>query len=55
MPPIFYEMKNAVVGIAAYHQTNAIAEVVINEMHKAESRSLNDADTQDKRSREGVW
>lgn len=43
------------VGIAAYHQANAIAEVIINEMHKAESRSLNDADTQDKRSREGVW
>lgn len=43
------------VGIAAYHQANAIAEVIINEMHKAESRSLNDTDTQDKRSREGVW
>jgi len=43
------------VGIAAYHQANAIVEVVINEIYGAESRSLNDADTQDKRSREGVW
>ncbi len=43
------------VGIAAYHQANAIVEVVVNEIYGAESRSLNDADTQDKRSREGVW
>ncbi len=42
------------VGIAAYHQANAIAEVIINEMYRAESGSLNDADTQNQRSREEV-
>ena len=34
------------VGVAAYHQANAIAEVIINEMHGIKSGSLNDADTQ---------
>ncbi len=44
MPPVFYELKNAIIGIAAYHQANAIAEVVINEMHKAGIGSRNDTD-----------
>lgn len=38
------------VGIAAYHQANAIVEVVINEMHKAKSRSFNGTKAQNKRS-----
>jgi sulfur carrier protein ThiS adenylyltransferase len=42
------------VGIAAYHQANAIVEVVINEMHKAESRSFNGTKAQNKRGREAV-
>ncbi len=32
------------VGIAAYHQANAIAELVINEVHKVEIGSPNDTD-----------
>jgi sulfur carrier protein ThiS adenylyltransferase len=42
------------VGVAAYHQANAIAEVIINEMHGIKSGSLNDTDTQNQRSRERV-
>lgn len=33
------------VGIAAYHQANAIAELVINEVHKVEIGGPNDTDT----------
>jgi sulfur carrier protein ThiS adenylyltransferase len=33
------------VGIAAYHQANAIAELVINELHKVEIGSPNDTNT----------
>ena len=42
------------VGVAAYHQANAITEVIINEMHGIKSGSLNDADTENKRRGEGV-
>ena len=45
MPPVFYELKNAIIGIAAYHQANAIAELVINEVHKVEIGNPNDTDT----------
>jgi sulfur carrier protein ThiS adenylyltransferase len=37
------------VGIAAYHQANAIAELVINQVHKVQIGSPNDTKTQDKR------
>ena len=42
------------VGIAAYHQANAIVEVVINEIYGTESGNLNGTKAQNKRSRETV-
>ncbi|MCH7631524.1 MAG: sulfur carrier protein ThiS adenylyltransferase ThiF [Proteobacteria bacterium] len=42
------------VGIAAYHQANAIVEVVVNEIYGTESGSFNGTKAQNKRSRETV-
>ena len=42
------------VGVAAYHQANAIVEVVINEIYGTEPESFNGTKAQNKRSRETV-